>query len=120
MCSAASSGSDLATQVQYGTGSQRAACQEASFDQHCADLAPVKSSSLVSFCSIPITDGGGGRVSTACWVYPQEPVDRLKCVHGNFLHWMRSWGVAPRLLRHISEGSEQHLFSECEQGQRKL
>ena len=80
------------------------------------DLAPAKSSSLASFCSIPITDGGG-RISTACWVHPQEPVDRLKYLRGKFLHWMRSRGVVPRLLRHISEGSEQHLFSESEQGQ---
>ena len=117
VCSAASSGSVLATQVQYGTGSQRDARPEANFDQHCcADLAPAKSSSLASFCSIPITDGGG-RISTACWVHPQEPVDRLKYLRGKFLHWMRSWGVVPRLLRHISEGSEQHLFSESEQGQ---
>ena len=117
VCSAASSGPVLATQVQYGTGSQRDARPEANFDQHCcADLAPAKSSSLASFCSIPITDGGG-RISTACWVHPQEPVDRLKYLRGKFLHWMRSWGVVPRLLRHISEGSEQHLFSESEQGQ---
>ena len=54
VCSAASSGSVLATQVQYGTGSQRDARPEASFDQHCcADLAPAKSSSLASFCSSP-------------------------------------------------------------------
>ena len=52
--------------------------QKQVFDQHCcADLAPAKSSSLASFCSIPIADGGG-RLSTACWVHPQEPVDRLK------------------------------------------
>ena len=84
VCSAASSGSVLATQVQYGTGSQRDARPEANFDQHCcADLAPAKSSSLASFCSIPITDGGG-RISTACWVHPQEPVDRLKYLRGKF------------------------------------
>ena len=45
--------------------------------------APAKSSSLASFCSIPITDGGG-RISTACWVHPQEPVDRLKYLRGKF------------------------------------
>ena len=107
----------LATQVQYGTGSQRDARPEANFDQHCcADLAPAKSSSLASFCSIPIR-WWWSHIYQHCWVHPQEPVDRLKYLRGKFLHWMRSWGVVPRLLRHISEGSEQHLFSESEQGQ---
>ena len=71
VCSAASSGSVLATQVQYGTGSQRDARPRKQILTNIVAqiwLLP-KSSSLASFCSIPITDGGGC-ISTACWVPP--------------------------------------------------
>ena len=30
-------------------------------------------------------------MSTACWVIPQEPVDRLKELRSLFLSWMRDW-----------------------------
>ena len=63
---------------------------------------------------IPIADGGGV-MSTACWVIPQEPVDRLKELRSLFLSWMRDWGIIPRLRSLVQEGKDQCLFSTREQ-----